>query len=81
MRTSLQLTSLDPMTRCECQEVEFKDVVNCARVEGIWDFDTLREKVGCGQICTACHCDLKKALNKAAGSKRISAEPRRFAVR
>jgi bacterioferritin-associated ferredoxin len=50
------------MTRCECHEVEFEEVLRFSRITGEEHFETLIEKTGCGGTCTACHCDLKHAL-------------------
>lgn len=51
-----------PMTRCECHEVPFSRVARHARRHPEQDFDTVMEETGCGQTCTACHCDLKAYL-------------------
>lgn len=53
------------MTRCACQEVPFEDVLDHALRSGTRDFGRLCGEVGCGQICTACHCDLRCYLGEA----------------
>lgn len=51
------------MTRCECEEITFREVAEVARQHATpLDFDELRNEAGCGRLCTACHCDLKKYL-------------------
>lgn len=50
------------MTRCECEEVTFREVAEVARRHAPLDFDELRNEARCGRLCTACHCDLKKYL-------------------
>jgi bacterioferritin-associated ferredoxin len=51
-----------PMTRCECHGVPFKQVARCADANPGLGFKAVMKKAGCGQTCTACHCDLKDYL-------------------
>ena len=60
------------MTRCECHEVEFEEVARNAEKTGIWTLKFATRHSGCGQTCTACHCDLKAFL----AERRASAESR-----
>lgn len=55
-----------PMTRCECHEIPFSKVVRHAQRHPGQDFKTLCAQTGCGQTCTACHCDLKAYLRENA---------------
>lgn len=51
-----------PMTRCECHGVPFSEVAEYAAEHPDQSFKQLIRNVGCGQTCTACHCDLKAYL-------------------
>ena len=42
----------------------WKIVREFARRNDIRDFELLCNRVGCGQVCTACHCDLKRFLTQ-----------------
>lgn len=53
------------MTRCECMGKTFAEAADFARASGIQDFHLICELVGIGKLCTACHCDLKHALDAA----------------
>ena len=50
------------MSRCECHEVSFEEILRYARLLGNDDMTYLMEKVGFGHTCTACHCDVKALL-------------------
>ncbi len=63
-----------PMTRCECHEVSFKRVGRYAERNPIQDFEMVMKEVGCGQTCTACHCDLKAYLESRTCSSGVLAE-------
>lgn len=60
--TRTPLRSAPAMTRCECQQKSFAEAVEFAQSTGIHDFDEIRDCVGIGQVCAACHCDLKCRL-------------------
>lgn len=66
------------MTRCECQDVEFSDVLALAHATGIWDFDFLTDSASCGQVCTACHCDLKRQIARARFLRAAAPHPDRI---
>jgi bacterioferritin-associated ferredoxin len=51
-----------PMIRCECHDVPFSRVARHAAKHPHQEFETVMAKAGCGQTCTACHCDLKAYL-------------------
>ena len=53
-----------PMTRCECHDVEFSEIVRFAHRSGIYTTQELIAQFGCCQTCTACECDLKNLLSK-----------------
>jgi bacterioferritin-associated ferredoxin len=55
-----------PMTRCECHGVPFSEVARVADEHPNLRFHALIRKAGCGQTCTACHCDLKNYLREHA---------------
>ena len=46
------------MTRCECTEIPFEDVIRYMRENGLSLDDVCRE-TGCGRLCTACLPDLR----------------------
>jgi len=50
------------MTRCECHEMAFSEVLEYARGTGIHDIGTLCDRVGCGGTCTSCRGDLAEYL-------------------
>ncbi|MCA9441804.1 MAG: hypothetical protein KC964_13430 [Candidatus Omnitrophica bacterium] len=52
------------MTRCHCHNVEFSTVAQYAQNTGIQEPDVLCERVGLGQTCTACRCDLADFLKE-----------------
>ena len=52
------------MTRCECHGVEFKAIVDFAHETGYYHLDDLKERIGFGQTCTACHYDLQGILKE-----------------
>lgn len=56
-----------PMTRCECQEVEFCAVLKFARRTGIYRVEGLCDLLNVGRTCTACHDDLRDAIEKKLG--------------
>jgi bacterioferritin-associated ferredoxin len=58
------------MTRCECHQVEFSTVARYAQKHGVWDFEVLCRRAQCGDICTACHCDLRQYLALARSGGR-----------
>jgi len=53
------------MTRCECAEVSFAEVVRRVPAEGL-TLDEVARRTGCGGTCTACVPDLERFL--AAGA-------------
>ncbi|MCG3197194.1 MAG: hypothetical protein GHCLOJNM_01679 [bacterium] len=61
------------MTRCECHEAPFSEVLDYAERTGIEDFDRLCALVGCGQTCTACHGDLKEYLEENLATAGVAA--------
>ena len=50
-----------PMNRCECAEVPFAEVA--AQVERGECLQSVAERTGCGQNCTACVDDLLRHLH------------------
>lgn len=61
------------MTKCHCHNVEFATVAQYSRNTGVKDFDVLCERVGLGQTCTACRCDLADYLKEQ--NRSISTAP------
>jgi bacterioferritin-associated ferredoxin len=51
-----------PMTRCECAEVSFDEVLRRMREEGL-SLEEAAERTGCGRLCTACLPDLRAHLS------------------
>ncbi len=51
------------MNKCHCHNVEFTTVAQYSKNTGVEDFDVLCDRVGLGQTCTACRCDLADYLN------------------
>ena len=49
------------MTRCECAEITFAEIVRSARERGQSPVEVARRH-GCGQTCTACLPDLEHFL-------------------
>ena len=49
------------MTRCECAELPFEDVLRRLREEGT-SLEELQERTGCGRMCSACLPDLRAHL-------------------
>jgi bacterioferritin-associated ferredoxin len=49
------------MTRCECAEMPFEEVLRRMREEGM-SLGELGRRTGCGETCTACLGDLKDFL-------------------
>ena len=49
------------LTRCECAEVSFADIVTSAKAQGCAPEDVAR-RAGCGATCTACIPDLRHYL-------------------
>ena len=49
------------MTRCECAEVSFADIVASAKAEGLAPEDAARA-ARCGVTCTACVPDFQRYL-------------------
>jgi NAD(P)H-nitrite reductase large subunit len=50
------------MTRCECSELSFDDIVRRVRGGGR-DLDALQAETGVGLLCTACLPDLRERLS------------------
>ncbi len=46
------------MTRCECTELSFDEILRRMR-EGSLSFDETCRRIGCGRLCTACLPDLR----------------------
>lgn len=61
-----------PMTRCECHEVPFVRVARYAERHPGEDFETVMQGAGCGQTCTACHCDLKAYLQSRKAKRPVA---------
>lgn len=61
-----------PMTRCECHEVPFSTVARYAADHPGENFKQVMRNTGCGQTCTACHCDLKAYLQAARKPARVT---------
>ena len=55
------LWSPPPMTRCECAEMRFEEIVQKLTPERL-SLEDLGKRTGCGQTCTACLPDLKAYL-------------------
>jgi len=49
------------MTRCECAEVSFADIVKSAKAQGLAAEDAAR-RARCGVTCTACVPDFRHYL-------------------
>jgi bacterioferritin-associated ferredoxin len=49
------------MTRCECAELPFEEVVRRLREERT-SLEDLQERTGCGRMCSACLPDLRAHL-------------------
>jgi bacterioferritin-associated ferredoxin len=49
------------MTRCECAELSFEEVVRQVREEGR-SLEAIQDRTGCGRLCTACLPDLREHL-------------------
>jgi bacterioferritin-associated ferredoxin len=49
------------MTRCECAELAFDEVVRRIRDDGL-TFEEVQERTGCGRLCSACLPDLREHL-------------------
>ena len=58
--------TVNPMTRCECAEVSFAEVVRRVQTERL-TLDEVARRTGCGATCTACVPDLERFLGVAAG--------------
>jgi hypothetical protein len=52
------------MTRCECAELPFDELVRRAR-SCAGGFDTVQAETGAGLLCTACLPDLRRRLEAA----------------
>jgi len=46
------------MTRCECTELAFEEVIRHMREHGL-SLDDVCQQTGCGRLCTACLPDLR----------------------
>ena len=57
-----------PMTRCECAEVPFDDVAR--QVEQGEPLQSVADRTGCGQNCTACVDDLLRHLHARRACRR-----------
>jgi len=53
---------IEPMTRCECLEIAFEAIAERMSREGL-SFDEIRQRTGCGSVCTACVPDLERYLS------------------
>lgn len=71
--------SLKRMNQCECHGVAFDDIARYSRILGTDDLTVLTEKLGFGQTCTACHCDVKALLSEQSG-KMANADSESFLV-
>jgi len=56
--------SFKRLSRCECHEVAFEEILRYSRLLGTDDLNSLMERIGFGQTCTACHCDVKALLSE-----------------
>ena len=53
---------IEPMTRCECLEIPFEAIAERVSREGL-SFDEIRQRTGCGSVCSACVPDLERYLS------------------
>jgi bacterioferritin-associated ferredoxin len=52
---------IEPMTRCECLEIAFEAIAERVARECL-SFDEIRQRTGCGSVCSACLPDLERYL-------------------
>lgn len=50
--------------RCVCLDLQFVDLIQTARDEGIVDVNVLRERTGCGTRCGSCCPLLQEILDE-----------------
>ena len=57
-------TECRPMTRCECAEISFDEVLRRMHERGL-TLEQVCEATGCGRTCTACMTDLRAHARRA----------------
>ena len=53
-----------PMTRCECAEISFDEVLRRMQEKGL-TLEQVCERTGCGRTCSACMSDLRAHARRA----------------